>query len=85
MDNFECLKADFISKSGQENLLSSTGLAHQNAWDFETMREQLLRCGFSRVNRSGFKQSEFDCFDFEGSYESEANHEYRSLYVEAVK
>jgi len=82
---FECLKADFISKSGQENLLSSTGLAHQNAWDFETMREQLLRCGFSRVNRSGFKQSDYDCFDFEGSYESEANHEYRSMYVEAVK
>jgi len=82
---FECMKADFISQSGQPHLLGEHGLAHQNAWDFETMEKQLTRCGFSQINKSGFKKSQFNCFDFEGSYPSEANHEYRSMYVEAIK
>ena len=63
---FECLKADFISQSGQPDLLGAKGLAHQNAWDFKTMREQLLRVGFSNVTRSDFQKSSFSCFNFEG-------------------
>lgn len=82
---FECMKADFISKAAQTKLLSKTGLAHQNAWDFETMQKQLIRCGFSKVKQSFFQQSEFDCFNFEGTYKSEANATYRSMYVEAIK
>lgn len=82
---FECLKADFISKSGQPNLLSNTGLAHQNAWDFESMDKQLRECGFGHVQRSGFQESKYDCFNFEGGYDSEANQCYRSMYVEAIK
>ena len=82
---FECLKADFISQSGQPHLLSSTGLAHQNAWDFETMKKQLLECGFTDAQRSNFQKSKFNCFKFEGTYDSEANQHYRSMYVEAIK
>ena len=82
---FECLKEDFISQSGQPDLLSSTGLAHQNAWDFETMDKQLRKCGFGDVQKSGFQKSKFNCFKFEGTYDSEANQHYRSMYVEAIK
>lgn len=82
---FECLKADFISQSAQPHLLSKTGLAHQNAWDFETMDKQLRECGFTNVQRSNFQASMFNCFKFEGTYDSEANQYYRSMYVEAIK
>lgn len=82
---FECLKADFISKSGQPQLLGNNGLAHQNAWDFETIKKQLIKCGFSSATRSQFQKSCSPHFDFEGSYESEANHTDRSMYVEAIK
>lgn len=81
---FECLKADFISKTSQPNLISN-GLAHQNAWDFETMKKQLLGCGFTDVQRSNFQKSKFNCFKFEGTYNSEANQHHRSMYVEAIK
>ena len=84
---FECLREDFISGTGQTHLLSSHGLAHQNAWDFETIVRDLCRAGFRAedVSRMAFQTTNCSDFEFEGSYPSEANEEYRSLYVEARK
>lgn len=82
---FECLKEDFLSKSLQPALLGQRALAHQNAWDFETLEQDLLKAGFSAVSRSGFQQSSCPPFAFEGTYASEANQHDRSLYVEAIK
>ena len=84
---FECMREDFLSPNGQINLLNRNTLAHQNAWDDETIQQDLIRAGFAKENieRSGFKQSKHSAFDFEGTYPSEANQDYRSLYVEAVK
>jgi SAM-dependent methyltransferase len=82
---FDCLREDFLSRSQQSDLLGAKALAHQNAWDFETIARDLRKAGFSDVTRSGFQQSATDLFSFEGSYDSEANQHYRSLYVEATK
>ena len=82
---FDCLREDFISRSGQENLLGENALAHQNAWDYESIQNDRLRAGFSQVCRSGLKQSKSSKFPFEGSYACEALEEDRSLYVEATK
>ena len=49
------------------------------------MKKQLLECGFTDVQRSNFQKSKFNCFKFEGTYDSEANQHYRSMYVEAIK
>jgi predicted SAM-dependent methyltransferase len=75
---FECMK--------EEDLLGEQ-LAHQNAWDFESLRVALMRAGFrsESVHRSAFRASTRAAFDFEGTYASEANEDYRSLYVEASK
>lgn len=83
---FEALKEDFISRNGQPELLGEN-LAHQNAWDFESMRADLERAGFKPQNviLSGFQKSPSDHFAFEGTYPSEANKLDRSLYVEATK
>lgn len=83
---FECLKNDFISLSGQSELLGEK-LAHQNAWDFESMRAQLVRGGFSseKIRRCEFQDIGTSAFSFEGTYPSEANEWERSLYVEATK
>ncbi len=84
---FECMRDDFISRSGQPELLGKNALAHQNAWDFETLCRDLVRAGFNRDNirKMGFRQSSTKQFDFEGTYPSEANEDYRSLYVEVSK
>ena len=84
---FECLREDFISPSGQPELLGKNSLAHQNAWDYETISSNLVKAGFAKdqIHRVGFQQSSSEFFDFEGSFPSEANEHYRSLYVEAVK
>ncbi len=37
----ELLKGDFISPTGQPDLLGKDSLAHQNAWDFEAMVVEL--------------------------------------------
>ena len=83
---FECLKEDFISRSSQQDLLGEQ-LAHQNAWDFDSLRAALVRAGFaeSAIRHAGFRDSKCASFAFEGSYPSEANEDYRSLYVEASK
>jgi len=84
---FECLKEDFLSRSGQSRLLGKYGLAHQNAWDFEAISSDLFRAGFESENISlmSFQKTNCEDFSFEGTYESEANEYYRSLYVEVSK
>jgi SAM-dependent methyltransferase len=84
---FEAFKGEFISATGQPDLLGSNALAHQNAWDFEAIVYDLNRAGFKKENVKQKKFRETDCIDFlfEGTYPSEANEEYRSLYVEAQK
>ena len=83
---FECLKEDFLSRTSQRELLGEQ-LAHQNAWDFESMRAALTRAGFApgAVRQSAFRRSGSARFAFEGTYPSEANEDYRSMYVEATK
>lgn len=84
---FECMKEDFLSRSGQSELLSNHSLAHQNAWDFETITRQLCRAGFAENNiqRLNFRETNCRDFEFEGTYPSEANEYDRSLYVEVIK
>lgn len=83
---FECMKGDFVSRNHQPDLLGEK-LAHQNAWDFESMKSDLVRAGFdaSRVRRVDFQDIGSPDFAFEGTYPSEANERIRSLYVEAAK
>ena len=83
---FECLREDFISPTGQPELLGRQ-LAHQNAWDSETMQLDFVRGGFdkNKVYESSYKNSKSTLFNFEGKYPSEANEYYRSLYVEGYK
>ncbi|MDF7798967.1 methyltransferase domain-containing protein [Pontiellaceae bacterium B1224] len=81
---FDCLREDFLSRSGQP-ILGENALAHQNAWDFETIRKDLREAGFSTVEKTDFQQSGIMDFSFEGTYPSEANEKNRSLYVEAVR
>lgn len=84
---FECMKEDFLSPSGQIGLLGENSLAHQNAWDFETIHSDLVLAGFNseRIYKMDFQKSHSDYFSFEGTFPSEANEDYRSLYVEAKK
>jgi predicted SAM-dependent methyltransferase len=84
---FECMRDDFISRSGQAELLGNNALAHQNAWDFETLCNHLEQAGFdkNKIRKMAFRESSVDYFKFEGTYPSEANEDYRSLYVEASK
>ena len=81
---FDCLREDFISMGQQQDVLGSRVLAHQNAWDFESLSNELQSIGFN-VTESGFQASVCDSFAFEGTYPSEANETHRSLYVDAVK
>jgi hypothetical protein len=62
-------------------------LAHQNAWDFETIQSDLILAGFDidKIYKMDYQKSNCDSFSFEGTFSSEANEDYRSLYVEAIK
>lgn len=84
---FELLKGDFLSPSGQSDILGKKSLAHQNAWDFDSLVIELKRAGFLQKNifKSKFMGSRFDCFSFEGTYPSEANEADRSVYVDVRK
>ncbi|MGQ8338586.1 class I SAM-dependent methyltransferase [Sunxiuqinia sp. A32] len=84
---FECMREDFLSPSGQIGLLGANSLAHQNAWDFETIQSDLILAGFKidNIYKMDFQKSNRDDFLFEGTYPSEANEDYRSLYIEAIK
>lgn len=84
---FECMREDYLSKAGQVGLLGNDALAHQNAWDEETIKADLTRAGFdpAKIQRMDFQKSQSEDFGFEGTYPSEANEDYRSLYIEAIK
>lgn len=82
---FECMREDFLSPSDQKRLLGENALAHQNAWDYETIKADLERAGFATIQRTEYQKSQCEEFNFEGTFKSEANQDYRSLYVEAVK
>ena len=84
---FECLREDFVSRSSQQNMLGCSALAHQNAFDYETLVKHLLIAKFDRgeIYQSSFQQSKCSLFDWEGQFESEANEDYCSLYVECQK
>ncbi len=84
---FQCLKEDFLSPTGQTHLLGERSLAHQNAWDYESIVKDLQAAGFhaSKIKKMAFQISQSDYFSFEGTFASEANEDYRSLYVEASK
>lgn len=84
---FELMREDFISISGQPSLLRDFGLAHQNAWDQETMIQCLNRAGFEmkKIHSVNFKESKTNLFDFEETYKSEAQQHTRSQYFEAFK
>lgn len=84
---FECMKEDFLSPSGQVGLLGENSLAHQNAWDFETLQSDLILAGFNadKIYKMDYQKSNCNSFSFEGTFPSEANEDYRSLYVEAIK
>ena len=81
---FDCLREDFIAMSRQ-TALGKRALAHQNSWDFSSIRNDLLTAGFPKVTQMKFKQSQTKNFSFEGSFPSEANQHNRSLYIEAKK
>jgi len=55
---------------------------HQFLYDFDTLEELLLRCGFSRVIRSTFRGSEIPELNLDLDY---PDRPIQSLYVEAVK
>lgn len=84
---FELMREDFVSFSGQTELLKDNGLAHQNAWDKETMCENLKRAGFNKNNIYvvDYEVSKSDLFKFESKYKSEATQKERSQYFEAMK
>ena len=84
---FEALKCDFISPTGQPDLLGCNSLAHQNAWDYESLVCDLCRAGFeeSKIKKMAFRKTDCKHFEFEGTYPSEANEYDRSLYVEVRK
>ena len=83
---FECLKEDFISRT-QQDCLEKFQLSHQNAWDEETLIKDFNKSGFVKDNIfvSKFKESKCPFFYFEATEDSEANEDYRSLYVEGKK
>lgn len=82
---FDCLRGDFISMTYQMHSLGEKKLAHQNCWDYLSLKNDLENAGFKQVEKVGFRESKSNFFNFEGTYESEANETYRSLYVEAIK
>jgi SAM-dependent methyltransferase len=82
---FDCLRGDFISMTYQSFLLGNKVLAHQNAWDSETLIKDLLNTGFTTAFETSFQVSKSHYFSFEGTYPSAANEVDRSLYIEAIK
>mmetsp|Transcript_45138 Transcript_45138/g.145233 ORF Transcript_45138/g.145233 Transcript_45138/m.145233 type:complete len:250 (+) Transcript_45138:67-816(+) len=81
---FELLRSDFLSVSHQSDQLGGTGLAHQNAWDAETMIKDFHRAGFRTAYESAYNRSRSGEYSFEGpgGCHSEADQADRSLYVE---
>lgn len=83
---FECLKEGFISQSLQKDVFGAQSLAHQNAFDFETMEKYLKIAKFTNVYKSHYGISMYAEFLWEGE---QTGREWvqveRSLYIEAIK
>jgi len=89
MTDFEAMRGCFVSISAQPLLhqhYDNTALAHQNAWDFESMQADLMRSGFKKDNIviSSYDEKSPD-FEFENILDTEARQFERSLYLEAIK
>lgn len=89
MTNFEAMRGCFVSISGQATLqrqYNHSALAHQNAWDFESMKSDLMRSGFQegKISLASYNDKISD-FKFENLLKSEAKEFDRSLYIEVVK
>ncbi|MFA5072275.1 MAG: methyltransferase domain-containing protein [Nitrospirota bacterium] len=83
---FECLREDFLSESLQKNVFGEQALAHQNAFDFETIEKYMKKSGFTSIYQSNWGKSSFPQFHWEteqlrGEW---AQHD-RSLYIEGIK
>jgi predicted SAM-dependent methyltransferase len=83
---FECLREDFISRSLQKDVFGEQALAHQNAFDYETMEKYLKRAGFSSVCESSFGRSAYPEFGWETEqFGGEWFQAERSLYIEGIR
>jgi len=89
MTNFEAMRQCFISLSSQSTLqqqYDNSALAHQNAWDFESIKADLIRSGFIKDNIFlASYENKISNFEFENILNSEAREYERSLYLEAIK
>jgi predicted SAM-dependent methyltransferase/polysaccharide pyruvyl transferase WcaK-like protein len=83
---FECLREDFLSPSLQKDVFGEQALAHQNAFDYETLEKYLKKAGFSFVYKSSFGKSARPEFAWETEQPGgEWAQVERSLYIEGVK
>tara|TARA_Y100001938_G_scaffold148482_1_gene232307 strand:- start:3772 stop:4425 length:654 start_codon:yes stop_codon:yes gene_type:complete len=90
MSDFEAMKMCFMSVSKQRILTRRKNyipFAHQNAWDFESITNDLIRSGFKKDNifRTQYGESKTSDFDFETELPTEARRFDRSMYVEVTK
>jgi predicted SAM-dependent methyltransferase len=90
MSEFEAMKMCFISVTKQSILTSGKNyipFAHQNAWDFESIKNDLIRSGFARENifRTQYGKSKTSDFNFETKLNTEARQFDRSMYLEVIK
>ena len=83
---FECLREDFLSQSLQKEVFGVQALAHQNAFDYETMEKYLKKSGFKNIYLSDLGSSTYAEFMWENEQDGgEWAQADRSLYIEAVK
>jgi len=90
MTDFEAMKMCFVSVTNQGSLTKSKDyipFAHQNAWDFESITNDLIRSGFKKekIFRTQYGESKTPDFDFETKLQTEARRDDRSMYVEVIK
>jgi len=90
MTDFEAMRMCFVSVTSQPVLKAGKDyipFAHQNAWDFESIRADLIRSGFraDKIVKSSYGESCVPDFHFETKLNTEARRFDRSLYIEVVK
>ena len=90
MTDFEAMRMCFVSLTRQPVLTKGKDyipFAHQNAWDFESIRADLIRSGFraDKIVKSSYEKSCVPDFHFETKLGTEARKFDRSLYIEVVK
>ena len=64
--------AEAISNLTQNHL-------HVSVWNYSLMEELLLHVGFSKVQKKAYNVSDFQFYD------DSPNHEWQSVYIEAIK